>query len=754
MGDVRGVINRFSKRLHATLGWCEVLEDDSEHVCAIRLMHSALVEAHAANVEDTSQMQRLIRKANDAKAAEIVDAALHRREAFERAIGEEGWQAIVQRRVPDWSEQVSLALFTVSCTAELRVPIVQGGALPLLVVLAQNGNKPTVKNCVDALVNMAWDGTTRTKLIEAGAMAALLKLTKMSDDPFVLDGIARVFCYLAFHSPNCVPMIRSGVVAAFSLIVKKLPSIRDAKKGEDGEEDHFWELGQIICLTIRLLAESTDGQHKMLEDGVVELLCMLTASFDRDGDGDVDASDMHDPTDIERALDCAAAFCNIAYCNSNRVSLVQDGGLDAIVMLARSPCVQTQWRCAAALRYLASVGTNRFTMVSQGCTAALIGIARNTSVVDEALIHCAHAVHSLSKSARGRQHMVAQGVVRVLLDLSKSTVHRPTKQNCAAALAYLSHASSTIEEGAIRSLIQMNKDQKSDVDDAQQDSTAISHDDMVPPKLAERNVEAPPTTQLPDIQVRRDHVSKMFVGGGGPPPPPVEPPVHTTKFFTGKVQGGNVASKYLDTGFEKVNRRDEEKRRPRLNSMVSQSGLNSILQTPALSPMHSPRDAKSPSGGTFAAEIRAGIEAATAAGDLEEGSQLGDATPAEEVHEPAAASDGDSASTSAVSFSPAMAVLPATADKKAQVPHAQLPPVRAPKQRSVDVAASDGAALPLWAEPPQPVSSINVWGKSVLGEAGAEMREQRRQNQFDVGGSGTFEHGSFGWQAAQLGLWS
>merc|ERR1711871_662234 len=91
MGDVRGVINRFSKRLHATLGWCEVLEDDSEHVCAIRLMHSALVEAHAANVEDTSQMQRLIRKANNAKAAEIVDAALHRREAFERAIGEEGW---------------------------------------------------------------------------------------------------------------------------------------------------------------------------------------------------------------------------------------------------------------------------------------------------------------------------------------------------------------------------------------------------------------------------------------------------------------------------------------------------------------------------------------------------------------------------------------------------------------------------------------------------------------------------------------
>ena len=84
----------------------------------------------------------------------------------------------------------------------------------------------------------------------------------------------------------------------------------------------------------------------------------------------------------------------------------------------------------------------------------------------------------------------------------------------------------------------------------------------------------------------------------------------------------------------------------------------------------------------------------------------------------------------------------------------KLPPVRPPKQPPVDSIAGDGAALPLWAEPPQPVSSINVWGKSVLGEAGAEVREQRRQNQFDGGSSATVEHGSFGWQAAQLGLWS
>ena len=131
--------------------------------------------------------------------------------------------------------------------------------------------------------------------------------------------------------------------------------------------------------------------------------------------------------------------------------------------------------------------------------------------------------------------MVAQGAVPVLLELSKSSDDQPTKQNCAAALAFLSHASSTIEDGAIRSLIQMNKDAREQ--QVRPTSPVPGHDDLLPPALDAPQLEPPPTTQLPEIQVRHDHIDKVFVGGGGPPPPPVDAPILAPKFFTGKLKG-------------------------------------------------------------------------------------------------------------------------------------------------------------------------------------------------------------------------
>ena len=271
---------------------------------------------------------------------------------------------------------------------------------------------------------------------------------------------------------------------------------------------------------------------------------------------------MADPTDMERALDCATSLCNLALEPKNRAALVEQGGLDSIVMLANSPDLDTQWRCAAALRYLSSVSTNRFKLVERGAARALVHVASNPKAGLETLVHSSFALCNLSKSARARSTIVEQHAVPLLLSVSQTSTHVPTKQACATALANLSNSSSKIEKGSVSALIKMSSDTVKDAAAAAAKAAAGGaeavggggghghhhhhhhhhvwggpHDDLPPPPLAERHVEAPPTTQLPEIKVLMDHLEKAFVGGGGPPPPPVEPPVHLPIFFMGKPEG-------------------------------------------------------------------------------------------------------------------------------------------------------------------------------------------------------------------------
>ena len=92
-----------------------------------------------------------------------------------------------------------------------------------------------------------------------------------------------------------------------------------------------------------------------------------------------------------------------------------------------------------------------------------------------------------------------------------------------------------------------------------------------------------------------------------------------------------------------------------------------------------------------------------------------------------------------------------------QAESAKLPPVRAgasSRQAStIPPPATDGSAsLPLWAGELRPISSVNVWGKDVLDDMGAEMNKNKQAAQNTP--QDTTAPGSFGWQAAQLGLWS
>merc|ERR1712100_177534 len=143
-----------------------------------------------------------------------------------------------------------------------------------------------------------------------------------------------------------------------------------------------------------------------------------------------------------------------------------------------------------------------------------------------------------------------------------------------------------------------------------------------------------------------------------------------------------------------------------------------------------------------ASEIRVVLEEAVTSGEV-------DATPAEDK--------SSSAQSPAEKGSPLPDVqVPPVSSADAsgrQAKSAKLPPVRARASgkhaAKIPPPATDGGApLPLWAGELRPISSVNVWGKDVLDDMGAETNKQSAQDTpQDVSAPG-----SFGWQAAQLGL--
>lgn len=537
---------------------------------------------------------------------------------------------------PKSRSNVAEALFVMTCNAGLREKIVQQGALPVLVLLARNGKERSTMLCVRALCNLAWDENTRKKIVESGALAALIALAMNSNNAETLQGCAQSLCYLSFFEPNCAHMVKEDVVRALITINDKQStalwvdpfSNTNNNSSDDANEvvteeaaekvttreisaekraETAWEIGQLIALTLRLLSWSPGGQEKMVDDEAVPLLCKLVDSIDfsfvKDKDTTADTADTakcDDPVtvtggglsqgDQDRALDCAIAFCNLAYEPSLRELLVDQGAVHSVCLLATAPDVETQWRCAATLRYLALTPNNRFRMVDNGAARALISMAMNEESREETKRVCAAALCSLSKSKSAISHIVSEGAVPTLIKLSE-TPDIETKKSCATALAKLSTASVSVAKGTVCALITMSKEAEEAKKQQQSEgSTALGQSSMSmggavadgeppPPPLPIRKIEAPGSQNTPDasrVSLHNITLSKASAGMGGQQPAEPDPPTMTTIFHnSGKKSGDDEADNanaISTTFFPKVELAPEQRRRARFNSMDSTDG--------------------------------------------------------------------------------------------------------------------------------------------------------------------------------------
>merc|ERR1712178_218928 len=197
---------------------------------------------------------------------------------------------------------------------------------------------------------------------------------------------------------------------------------------------------QLIALTLCNLSWAKAGQGQMVKDAAVPLLCTLVKHIATQHQAQEDTSQVTAYT-TAMVVDCSLAFCNIAFQSELRQQCLQEGALEALIILTGIATGDTDgnWRCAAALRFLALLPENRPLMVEGRVVGTLVELASQPQAKMETQRECCAAVCSLSKciSAEVRQAIVQQGATPLLIRLSKSS-NAATVKSCSVALSNLS----------------------------------------------------------------------------------------------------------------------------------------------------------------------------------------------------------------------------------------------------------------------------------------------------------------------------
>lgn len=331
-------------------------------------------------------------------------------------------------------DTAATAFYLVAGQEDCRLGLVDDEVLPVLLSVVKSENASTRRRCLEVLVQLAWSRTTRNSLLKANVIQILIEvvpgLPENSEDAIL---ILYIFAYMAFLDMSCRnSLIDQDVVLTLPSVVKKLRRI---------PAGHKKLVRSLVSTLLRLLAE-VDDLEKYVSDGAIPLLCHV----------------MHSTEDIKILEHCATTLCNIARRQRYNEELVQQGAIEALAYLAKSPPLFSL--AAATLHVLSLEAKHREKIILAKRTRdMLLSITEGTeddpslsSTVESGV----KALFWLSRCASipARDSLVSAGVVPLLVKLSRHQ-SEIISATCAEALKNVSNGTEDdgIEEGTVSTLI-------------------------------------------------------------------------------------------------------------------------------------------------------------------------------------------------------------------------------------------------------------------------------------------------------------
>jgi hypothetical protein len=237
-------------------------------------------------------------------------------------------------------------------------------ALPALVALVPGAPQDVGGLVASAFCNLSWDPQSQMRLVDRGAVGAVVELAK-SRDPSTRRTCALVLCNASLQRVNHAGAMRAGAAQAlYSLVSDDMPS----------------DMRSLIARAVRNFSTAAASRAQLVREGLMNALNALV----RDGDAAV----------LE---DVAVVLSNAAKEESVHVMLVRGGAVALVSFLVKS----------APPRTLSLV------------VGAMVNLTRLVQVRIPHM-HCQTGLLNCLPHSQLRKKLVEDGAVRILTSISRA----------------------------------------------------------------------------------------------------------------------------------------------------------------------------------------------------------------------------------------------------------------------------------------------------------------------------------------------
>ncbi|GLE07677.1 hypothetical protein PINS_up018280 [Pythium insidiosum] len=305
------------------------------------------------------------------------------------------------------------ALYNLSCDPAMIDTLMEINVAQVITKMCEIefSNQEIHRRLAACLTNIAMKVGTEIKLVESGALVAILVLAEHNDPP-TMRYCSSVLCYLSVHRSNCEAMAASNLVDVLAKIISS----------EDDQQNVFGlnALCNITC--VPTLHDRVD------ESGVIVQVLRLLSISDRE----------------DTALACAKILYNMTFHAKFRRAILQKELISVLLVLFSRPQISAAVVdvCVLILSILCEDPQDWKELLASGAVRVLRIVAPLCSA--PSMLHCAFALSQLARADRVGPTVLSDGAMDVIAaavspDLSAtSAVSAELAERCAVILRALS----------------------------------------------------------------------------------------------------------------------------------------------------------------------------------------------------------------------------------------------------------------------------------------------------------------------------